>query len=71
MIHEQGEGMCMSTTYLLSLMLFHIDMATGAGLQRVHSPQRPLLCLALDLAAPRCVTPLDTVWSQDDGWTDI
>lgn len=37
----------MSTAYLLSLMLFHADMATGAGPRRALRPRRPRCCLWL------------------------
>lgn len=57
----------MSTAYLLGLALSVLsDMATGAGPRRALRPRRPpLLSLA---AAPRRLTPLDSVWPQADGW---
>lgn len=58
---SSGEGMCMSTTYLLRLMLFHIDMATGAGLQRAQPAEAAVVfgaglsCAALRHTPGHCV----------------
>lgn len=62
MIHEQWRRNVREHHISSRSHAFHADMATGGGCTARGSP---LLSLA---AALRHVTPMDSVWSQADGW---